>query len=322
MARDSKQGNKIAVVGAGQVGVTTAYTLLLSGLAQEIVLIDLNRDKVDGEVMDLRHGIPLLPPAEIYGGTYEDLKDSDIVIVSAGVGQKPGESRMELNGRNIAVMRSIIPEIAKNAPDTIILMVTNPCDVLTYAALKISGFPPERVIGSGTVLDTSRLRYLLSQRASIDPRNIHTYILGEHGESEFAAWSLTTIAGMPLHGYGDNQLCFPKWDSEKDEKEYLQLVRGSAQEIISKKGATFYAVAVAVKRICEAILRDENSILTVSTLLTGEMGISNVCLSLPCRVGIGGVSRKIDIALDDDECRSLHFSANAIRTALDEVGMR
>ncbi|MDD2648475.1 MAG: L-lactate dehydrogenase [Eubacteriales bacterium] len=321
MARNTKQGNKIAVVGAGQVGVTTAYTLLLSGLAQDIVLIDLNKDKVDGEVMDLRHGIPLLPPAEIRGGSYEDLADSDIVIVSAGVGQKAGETRMQLNSRNIAVMRSIIPEIAKNAPDTIILMVTNPCDVLTYAALKISGFPPQRVIGSGTVLDTSRLRYLLSQRASIDSRNIHTYILGEHGESEFAAWSLTTIAGMPLHGYGDNQLCFPKWDIEKDEKEYLQLVRGSAQEIIAKKGATFYAVAVAVKRICEAILRDENSILTVSTLLSGEMGIKDVCLSLPCRVGIGGVSRKIDIALDEDERRSLDISAKAIRSALDEVGM-
>ena len=232
-----KQGNKIVVVGAGQVGATTAYTLLLSGLASDLVLIDLNEKKAQGEVLDLAHGIPLCPPADIKVGTYADCENADIVILTAGANQKPGETRMDLTRKNIAVFRSIVPEVVRYAPHAILLVVTNPCDVLTYVTWKLSGLPANQVIGSGTVLDTSRLRYLLSQHTGVDARNVHTYVLGEHGDTELPAWSLTSIAGMDMDEYC--HLCGSCKGSlaQTVKSEFHDKVRNAAYQIIDGKGA-------------------------------------------------------------------------------------
>ena len=311
-----KKGNKIAIVGAGQVGATTAYTLLVAGLASELVLIDLNGKKAQGEVLDLAHGIPLAPPADIKVGGYADCADADIVILTAGANQKPGETRMDLTRKNIAVFKSIVPQVVRYAPHAILLVVTNPCDVLTYVTWKLSGLPAGQVLGSGTVLDTSRLRYLLSQHTGVDPRNIHTYVLGEHGDTELPAWSLTSIAGMDMDEYCGLCATCQGSLSRTVREEFHDKVRNAAYRIIEGKGATYYAVALAVRRIVEAILRDEQSILTVSSLLTGQYGLYDVCLSLPCIVGVSGVQQTLPIHLNDEEMTQLHASADAIRSAI------
>lgn len=311
-----KQGNKIVVVGAGQVGATTAYTLLVSGLVSDLVLIDLNQKKAQGEVLDLAHGIPLCPPADIKVGDYPDCENADIVVLTAGANQKPGETRMDLTRKNIAVFRQIVPKVVKYAPHAILLVVTNPCDVLTYVTWKLSGLPANQVIGSGTVLDTSRLRYLLSQHTGVDPRNVHTYVLGEHGDTELPAWSLTSIAGMGMDEYCSLCASCQGSLSQTVRAEFDDKVRNAAYRIIEGKGATFYAVALAVRRIVEAILRDEQSILTVSSLLTGQYGLDGVCLSLPCIVGVNGVEQVLPIHLSDEEMTQLRTSADAIRAAI------
>ena len=287
-----KQGNKIVVVGAGQVGATTAYTLLVSGLVSDLVLIDLNQKKAQGEVLDLAHGIPLCPPADIKVGDYPDCENADIVVLTAGANQKPGETRMDLTRKNIAVFRQIVPKVVKYAPHAI------------------------QVIGSGTVLDTSRLRYLLSQHTGVDPRNVHTYVLGEHGDTELPAWSLTSIAGMGMDEYCSLCASCQGSLSQTVRAEFDDKVRNAAYRIIEGKGATFYAVALAVRRIVEAILRDEQSILTVSSLLTGQYGLDGVCLSLPCIVGVNGVEQVLPIHLSDEEMAQLRTSADAIRAAI------
>jgi len=306
-------GHKAVIVGAGQVGATTAYTLMISGLFSELVLIDINRDKALGEAMDIAHGMPLCPPADVRLGDYPDCKGAEIIIITAGLNQRPGETRRDLTEKNIGVFRSIVPQIVRYAPDAILLVVTNPVDILTRETLRISGFPPERVIGSGTVLDTSRLKYLLGNHTGIDPRNIHAFILGEHGDSEFAAWSVTHIAGMDLSEYcagcGNCQGNLDQKTADSIEEE----VRRAAYTIINLKGATYYAVAVAVRRIVEAILRDEHSILTVSSLLTGQYGIEDVCLSLPTIVGSKGVISVLPIPLNDHELKNLRACADAVR---------
>ena len=311
-----KQGTKIVVVGAGQVGATTAYTLLLSGLASELVLIDLNEKKARGEVLDLAHGIPLCPPAEIKVGTYADCENADIVILTAGANQKPGETRMDLTRKNIAVFRSIVPQVVKYASHAILLVVTNPCDVLTYVTWKISGLPSSQVIGSGTVLDTSRLRYLLSEHTGVDARNVHTYVLGEHGDTELPAWSLTSIAGMSMDEFCELTGAYQENLAKQIRDEFHDKVRNAAYQIIDGKGATYYAVALAVRRIVEAILRDEQSILTVSSLLTGQYGLYDVCLSLPCIVGVNGLEQVLPIHLDEEEMIQLRASAQAISDAI------
>ena len=309
----SSGGHKAVIVGAGQVGATTAYTLLISGMFSELVLIDLNRDKALGEAMDIAHGMPLCPPAEVRMGDYPDCEGAEIVIITAGLNQKPGETRRDLTEKNIGVFRSIVPEIVRYAPDCILLVVTNPVDILTRETLRISGFPPERVIGSGTVLDTSRLKYLLGNHTGVDPRNIHAFILGEHGDSEFAAWSVTHIAGMDLTEYCSGcGNCAGNLDRET-AAQIEEEVRRAAYTIIGLKGATYYAVALAVRRIVEAILRDEHSILTVSSLLTGQYGLSDVCLSLPTVVGAKGVVSILPVPLNEREQESLRACAEAVR---------
>lgn len=315
-----KSRKKAAIVGVGQVGATTAYTLLLSGLVTELVLIDVNEKRTMGEVLDLAHGIPLCPPADIYMGKYEDLKDADIVIISAGANQKPGETRMDLAKKNAAIFKSIVPEITRYAEHAILLVVTNPVDILTYITQKISGLKEGRVLGSGTVLDTSRLRYLLSRHTGLDARNIHTYVLGEHGDTELAAWSLTSIAGMAMDEY-----CMACGGCAENltqiaRDEFPKEVRDAAYTIIDGKGATYYAVALAVRRITEAILRDEKSILTVSSPISGPYGLKNVCLSLPTVVGAGGVERLLPIHLNEEEEGLLRASGAAIRATLKELG--
>lgn len=305
-------GPKAVIVGAGQVGATTAYTLLISGLLSELVLIDVNRDKALGEAMDIAHGMPLCPPADVRLGDYPDCKDADIVILTAGLNQKPGETRRDLLQKNLGVFRSIVPQVVKYAPNAILLVVTNPVDALTYETLRLSGFPPERVIGSGTVLDTSRLKYLLGRHTGVDPRNIHAFVLGEHGDSEFAAWSVTRIAGMQLEEYCRTCGSCTSGLTEEAEAEFEAEVRRAAYTIIDLKGATYYAVALAVRRIVEAILRDEHSILTVSSLLTGQFGLNDVCLSLPSIVSAHGVERILPLPLSETEVNSLHACARAV----------
>lgn len=306
----AKAIKKVTVVGTGFVGSTTAYTLMLSGLISELVLIDLNKDKTEGEVMDLNHGMPFVRPVRIYSGEYSDCADSDIVVITAGANQKPGETRIDLVNKNTAIFKSVIREITRYNTECILLVVTNPVDILTYVTYKISGLPKNKVIGSGTVLDTARFKYLLGNHVGIDPRNVHAYIIGEHGDTEVATWSLTNIAGIPMDKYcEDCSRCsgnLSKYDIYKD-------VKNAAYEIIKRKGATYYAVALAVRRIVESIVRDENSILTVSSLLEGQYGLEDVCLSIPTIVNNNGIDRVLDIPLDESETQLLIKSGRSLK---------
>lgn len=294
-----KLHGKVSIIGAGFVGSTTAYTLMMSGVISEIVLVDVNTAKAEGEVMDLNHGMPFARPVKITTGGYKDCAGSSIVIIAAGANQKPGETRIDLVQRNTDIFRSIIKEIVQYCKDSIILVVTNPVDILTYVTYRLSGFPKNRVIGSGTVLDSARFRYLLGEHVNIDPRNIHGYIIGEHGDTEVAAWSMTNIAGMSIETFCEKcGTC-----GGRQRQEIFERVRHAAYEIIERKGATYYAVALAVRRIVEAILRNENSILTVSSLMEGQYGLTNVCLSLPCIVNSNGVEKVLcsDLKKNEEE---------------------
>ena len=311
---------KITVVGAGNVGSTVAYTLMMSGLVSEIVLLDINKNKAEGDAIDMNHGVSFVSPVRITSGDYSEIKGSDMVIITAGASQREGEKRTDLLRRNADIFKDIIGNILKYCnDDTILMVVTNPVDILTYIACKISGFSKNNVIGSGTVLDTSRLKYLISQKVKVDTRNVHTYIIGEHGDSEVAAWSVTNVAGMKLQdfcgcGGGDCKV------SDICEDELYDKTKNAAYEIIEKKGSTYYAVALAVKRIVESIIGDENSILTVSSLLGGEYGISDICLSVPTVVGSDGAERIIEIDFSDEELRGLKESADKLRGLAREIG--
>ena len=307
------KGNKISIIGAGFVGSTTAFALMTGGLASEIVIVDINKEKAEGEAMDLSHGAPFVRPIDITSGEYSDTKDSDIVIITAGISLKPGDTRLDCIANNFKVFKSIIPEIVKFSPNSILLIVSNPVDILTYIAYKLSGFPSSRVIGSGTVLDTSRLKYMLSQRFEIDARNIHTYIMGEHGDSEIATWSLTSIAGMNIDEYCE--ISSEKCDDEM-KLNISKEVREAGYSVLEKKGATNYAIALAVKRIVEAILSDENSILTVSSLLKGEYGINDVCIGVPTIIGRDGVKKILQVKLNKDESTELIESAKVLKSVI------
>lgn len=309
---------KVAIIGSGLVGSTTAYTLMLGGLFSEIVIIDINKDKAEGDALDIAHGVSFVKPVKVYAGDYADCKDADIIIITAGVAQKEGETRTDLLKRNVGVLKSIINGISAHAPDDVILlMVTNPVDILTYATYKLSSLPKNRVLGSGTVLDTSRLKYMISKRTGIDARNCHTYIIGEHGDSEVAAWSITNIGGMSM-----NEFCryTKKCDLNDLDEMYLR-VKNSAYEIIEKKGATYYAIATAVHRICECIAGDENSILTVSSIFDGQYGIKDVALSVPTKVGGDGVENILEVPFSKEELRGLLNSADTLKGLIREIGL-
>lgn len=311
---------KIAVIGAGFVGSTTAYTLMLSGIASELVLIDINKDKADGDVLDMNHGISFVSPVKIASGGYEQVAGSDIIIITAGVGQKPGESRIDLLKRNTAVFKDILDKLKPYCDEkTILLIVTNPVDILTYATVKLSGLPAKNIIGSGTVLDTARLKYLIGEHAQVDVRDVHTYIIGEHGDTQLAAWSMTSIAGIKIDDYCEIcRLC----DERKICKdEYAEMTRNAAYGIIEKKGATYYAIALSVLRIAECITNNENSILTVSSYLNGEYGISDICLSVPTILNAGGIEKVLNVPFSDNEIKYLRHSADTLKSLAREIGL-
>jgi L-lactate dehydrogenase len=309
---------RVAVVGAGSVGATFAYALLLSGLAAEIVLIDSNRAKAEGEAMDLNHTVPFAHPTRIWAGDYSDCAGAAVTVLAAGGNQKPGETRLDLLKKNATIWRKIVPEVAKHNPEGILLIATNPVDILTYAAGKLSGLPWERVIGSGTILDTSRFRYLLSQHFGVDARSVHAYIIGEHGDSEVPVWSSANIAGMRL-----SQFC--KAQGISGEPQILQNIflqtRDAAYQIIERKGATYYAVAAGLMRITEAILRDQSTVLSISSLINNYHGLSDVCFSLPTVVDRGGVEQVIYLELDKDEVEKLCHSAELLKTTIKSLGL-
>ena len=306
---------KCAIIGAGGVGSTTAFTLVQSGLFNEIVIIDVNKNKAEGETLDIAHGIQFTNPVNIYSGDYKDLADAYLVIVTAGANQMPGETRIDLINKNASIFKKIIPSITEYNKDCILLIVSNPVDILTMLALELSGFPKERVLGSGTVLDTSRLRYLLSKKLEVDSKNIHAFIIGEHGDSELAVWSNADIAGIHIEDYCKN--IFDSCDINLEE--ILNEVRVSAYNIIEKKGSTFYGVAMAVKRIAQAIIRDEYSILPVSHFLNGEYGINDVCLGIPAVICRKGVKKIIPITLNEREKTYLNESANKLKEAYKSI---
>lgn len=311
------KARKVVIVGAGAVGSTFAYALAQSALADEIVLIDQNRELMLGQVLDLAHGLPFLPAVRIRSGDVMDYVDAHVIVITAGTKQKPGESRLGLLQRNAGIMGAIVDDIVAQNSEAVVVVVSNPVDVLTYLAIKRSAWPRERIIGSGTVLDSSRFRYLLSQHCSIDVHNVHAYILGEHGDSEFAAWSLTHIGGIAIDEYCP--ICGKCSDWKEQRHKIAQEVRDSAYHIIEYKGATYYAIGLALVKIASAILRNQRSVLSVSTLLDGEYGLRDVCLSLPTIVAQRGVERIVQASLSSEEAERLARSAAVLKEAIAEL---
>ena len=304
------KSGKVAIIGCGFVGSASAFALMQSGLFTEMVLLDANHQKAEGEAEDIVHGIPFGRPMQIYAGDYDDIADAAIIVITAGANQKPDETRLDLVHKNIAIFQSIIPEITKRDFEGILLIVANPVDILTYTAQKLSGYPEKRVIGSGTVLDTGRFKYLLGEHLDVDSRSVHAFIIGEHGDSELAAWSNARIGGLKVNDFCELRGHF---NHEQSMKKIFENVRNSAYEIIERKHATYYGIAMAVKRICEAIVRNEKSILPVSSLMTGEYGLNDVVLSIPAVVDETGVQKVIPIELNDEELTKLKDSANILK---------
>lgn len=307
---------KAAIIGCGFVGTSIAFTLVQKGIFSELVLVDVNKDKAEGEVMDLSHGLPFAKEMEIKAGGYEDIADCAMIIITAGANQKPGETRLDLVHKNVAIYKSIIPEIVKYNQEAILLVVSNPVDIMTYTALKLSGYPKQRVIGSGTVLDTARLKYHLSRHLNVDSKSIHAFIIGEHGDSELALWSSANVSGIPL-----NHFCELRgyYDHEAATDRIYKDVRDSAYEIISKKGATYYGVAMAVERIVECIIRNEHSILPVSVYMEGLYGLKDLCISIPTVVGQNGAEKILDIPLDNEEMEKLIKSTKELKAVLEAI---
>ena len=302
---------KITVIGAGNVGATIAYTLSLDDVASEIVLIDINKDKVAGEVMDIVQGTSFREPISVIAGDYADAADSDIVIITSGVGRKPGQTRIDLAQTNVNILKSITPEIVKYAPNALYVIVANPVDVMTYVFTKISGLPESQILGSGTILDTSRLRYDLSDHFKIAQNNIHAYVFGEHGDTSFIPWSLASVSGCDLDLY--EELMIKQGIEPLDKEDTLKYVQKSGGEIIAKKGATFYAVSASVNKILGALDAAYDSVATVSTMMHGEYGIEDVCISTMTIIGPDGVKGKVPVDLTYDEAQKLRASANALK---------
>lgn len=302
---------KVAIIGCGFVGSASAFALMESGLFSEMVLIDVDADRAEGEALDISHGTAFASPIDIYAGTYDDIADAGIVIITAGVGQKPGETRIDLVKKNVAIFKGILGEIRKREFAGILLVVSNPVDILTYVSVKLSGLPESHVMGSGTVLDTGRLKHIIGERLGVDPRNVHARILGEHGDSELIAWSSAHVAGIPLEDFYNMRIEDGSYD--KFRRETSDLVKNSAYEIIKKKHATYYGIAMAVRRICSAIVRDEKSVLSVSNYMQGEYGISDIALSTPCVVGADGIEVRMPPSLNYREQEQMKASAQMLQ---------
>ena len=307
---------KVTIIGAGNVGATIAYTLSLGTIASEIVLIDINKEKVEGEVMDIVQGASFREPISVIAGDYEDAKDSDIVIITSGVGRKPGQTRIELAQTNVNILKSITPQIVAVAPKALYVIVSNPVDIMTYVFTKISGLPENQIIGSGTVLDTARLRYDLSNHFKVAQKNIHAYVFGEHGDTSFVPWSCADISGCSLADYEDLMIKKGVVTERVDPEKTLEYVRKSGGEIIAKKGATFYAVSASVNKICNALVAAYDSVSTVSSLMHGEYGIEDVCLSTMTIIGPDGVKGKVPAKLTYEEISKLQASANALKEVI------
>ena len=309
--------NKITVIGAGSVGATISYTLTVMGIASEIVMIDINHEKAVGEALDIRQGVPFCNPTLIYAGTYEDAKDSDIVIITSGVARKAGQSRLDLAQTNVNILKDVADQIVKHAPDATYIIVSNPVDVLTYVFCKHTGLPEERVIGSGTILDTARLRARVSEYYSVNQKNVHAYVLGEHGDSAFVPWSIANISNVPIEDYRDAVWGAECPELDKDEVE--EYVRKSGASVIERKGATYYAVSMSVCHVCKCLLSGIDTTLTVSTMLHGEYGIDDVCLSLLNIVGEKGAHTKIHLPLNDEEIKLLQKSAQNLKEVINSI---
>ena len=310
---------KITILGAGNVGATIAYTLAVDGMASEIVLVDINRNKAKGEALDIHQGTPLCPPVDIHDGDVSAAAGSDLVVVTVGASRKPGQSRIDLAQGNVNIIKSLMPDVVKAAPNAVYVVVSNPVDVLTYALIKCTGLPASQVMGTGTMLDSSRLRARLAKHVGLNPQNIHAYVFGEHGDSSLIPWSLTTIAGMPMTNYC-TYICDRHNHCGKDElRDIEEDVRTSGATVIGLKGATFYAIALAVRHICNGILRDTHAVMTVSGLLEGQYGLSDVCLSLPHVVGHLGIEGTLTPPLTEDELAKLNKSADVLRGVLSSL---
>ena len=307
---------KAAVIGCGFVGSTIAYTLMQKGTFSELVLIDAVQAKEEGEAMDISHGLPFAHAMDIVAGSYEDIADAAVVIITAGANQKPGETRLDLVQKNSKIMKSIIREIKRVNCEGILMIVSNPVDILTQVALKESGFPKERVIGSGTVLDTARLKYLISEKLDVDSRNVHAFIAGEHGDSELAVWSCANVYGIGIREFA-RMRGFDNFDTEMDE--IYHAVRDSAYEIIERKGATYYGIGMAAARIAEAIVRDSHAVVPISVSLNGEYGLDGLCLSIPTIVGNKGAEQVLEISLSDEEKEKLKKSAEELKAVLAQI---
>ena len=310
--------NKITVIGTGSVGSTIAYTLTTSGIASEIVMIDINGEKAIGEALDIRQGTPFCNPCNIYAGNYSDAVGSNIVVITSGVARKAGQSRLDLAQTNVNILKSVASQITKYAPDATYVIVSNPVDILTYAFCKYTDIPEERIIGSGTILDTARLRSRLSEYYSVSQQNVHAYVLGEHGDSAFVPWSVANISNVPVEDFRDsisNQGVYPDLD-KGDVEEY---VRKSGARVIQRKGATFYAVSMSVCHLCKCLLGSMDTTLTVSTMLHGEYGIDNVCLSLLNIVGSKGAHGKVFLRLNEKELADLHASAESLKNVIKSI---
>lgn len=313
--------NKVTVIGAGSVGSTIAFMMAVKGIAAEIVIIDINEKKALGEAMDIRQGIPFCDPCKIYAGRYADAKDSDIVVITSGIGRKPGQTRLELAQTNVNIMKSIASEISAVAPNAVYVIVSNPVDVLTYVFNKTTHIPENRIIGTGTLLDTARLRSRLADYMNVSQKNIHAYVLGEHGDSSFVPWSSARICNVPLEQF---KSCVSNKDAIQAELNYEdieQYMRTSGGKIIQRKGATFYAIAMSVCHICESIFDDANAILAVSTMMHGEYGIEDCCLSIPTIINASGYVGKVLPVMTEEEVEKLKHSAQMLKNVIAQIDL-
>ena len=312
---DTLKPRKGVIVGTGQVGMACAYSMLIQNCVDELILLDINQDKVDAEVMDLQHGLPFLPPTNVATGSFADNgRDADIVIITAGAKQKPEETRLQLVDRNVEILKNIMADVVKYSPHAIILIASNPVDIMTYVALKLSGLPSERVIGTGTVLDTARFRTQLANRLGLDPHSVHGYIIGEHGDSEVPVWSKVNVAGMPLHN-GEH-------GAKINDPELMQIfdqVKNAAYEIIRRKGYTSYAIGLSITEIVQAILRNQQRVLTVSRLIENFYDFTDICFGFPAVVNCYGATKLLNITLDEQELRQLQKSASVLRDVIDTI---
>ncbi len=313
------KSKKISILGSGRVGASIAYTLTVEGTCSEIVLIDIAKQVAEGEAMDIFQGTPFSQAINVHSGEYSDVADSDIVIVTLGMARKPGQSRIELAQANVNIVKSVMPEVARYAPNAVYIVVSNPVDILTYAILQVTDLSPKQVIGSGTLLDSSRLKSIVADYLDVAPDNIHGYVIGEHGDSSVVPWSLLRVGGMSMEEYvGSNDVNQDMWD-ENTLLEFEREVRESGAKVIQKKGATNYAIAMSVAYLCKCILRDTKSILPVSTLMKGQYGMENVCLSLPCILGIQGLVKRLEPQLTEAEEEQLHNSEKVLKDIIETL---